>query len=123
MNTIVTFRGRNTAGILDDARANGLLTDESKVIVVSREGDALAGPSDVTNAPMPDDDQVIGELIVIANGGTTKQSAKYLFNLGKYDVASHYGDRPRNKFRVVEIQQGGAYEVLCRWGYTQLPNE
>ena len=79
MATVVFFRGRNTSGILSDARRLGVVADDDRVVVICRENDALAEEGDVTVPPMPKPDD---QLIVVANGGTTAQAAPYLFALG-----------------------------------------
>lgn len=101
MATVVLFRGRNTSGILADARRLGVVADSDEVVVVCREGDALAEEGDVTTPPMPKADD---QLTVIANGGTTAQAAPYLFALGATS----------GSVKVIDLQRDGAAVLIER---------
>ena len=101
MATVVLFRGRNTTGILSDARRLGVVADDDRVVVICRENDALAEEGDVTVPPMPKPDD---QLIVVANGGTTAQAAPYLFALGGATGC----------VRVVDLQRDGVTVLIER---------
>ena len=102
MATVVLFRGRNTTGILSDARRLGVVADDDRIVVVCRENDALAEEGDVTVPPMPKADD---QLIVVANGGTTAQAAPYLFALGGTTGGS---------VKVIDLQRDGVAVLIER---------
>lgn len=99
--TTIFFRGRNTDGIITDARAYGLAN--GNVVIVARDGDALAKPGDRFASDFVGDLAFSfgGDITIVANGGTTAQAAPIISR-----VAFEAG-RGRVSARVVEIPLDG----------------
>lgn len=69
---LILFLGRNTEGILADARRE--FSAETDLLVLTREGDALQPPAGATSLSSSRFEPKEGEIyVVIANGGTTSQ--------------------------------------------------
>ncbi|MEK7537014.1 MAG: hypothetical protein AAB584_01015 [Patescibacteria group bacterium] len=69
---ILSFLGRNTEGILADARRG--FPNEQGVLVISRDGDQLQPPAGVEVVPVSAFAPAAGEsYTLIANGGTSSQ--------------------------------------------------
>lgn len=80
---ILFFRGRNTAGIVNDATGAGLCEGRTPVIVC-REGDALAEPGDLTTGEIVRALFDSDDIIVVCNGGTTRQQVPVVLRLGQF---------------------------------------
>ena len=107
MKTVVTFRGRNTVDILEDAKRFGILDDDDRVIVVCRKNDQLAQTGDVLQVPY----SLAGDVVLVANGGTTAQLVPAMLRLMAMSQSS--GDcqgepyPPDISLRIVEVQRDG----------------
>lgn len=103
--TVVFFRGRSTAAIMEDARRLGLLCEQDRVIIVKRRHDQLAEPGDVLEPPFP----IWGELVVVCNGGTTEQQVPTIVNAMQHCVSPGpspgvgHDDPPFGRTLLVEL--------------------
>lgn len=99
MAKVIFFRGRNTKGIIEDARAAGI---DGEFIVVCRDGDALAEPGDIPVSDFePGDD-----IIIVANGGTTAQAAPVIAK------AAYLAGQGEAWVWVVEVDRDGRVNRL-----------
>lgn len=124
MKKVIFFRGRNTDGIIADAKAFGIVGDGDKCYVICREGDALAQPGDMTpdqfrnDLFIHDDDN----FIIIANGGTTKQLVPVVVRFAGFSAVQDEQDAQafyeglRNDHRgwtwkVLDVQRDGVEQI------------
>jgi hypothetical protein len=97
---IVTFLGRNTPGILADARRE--FGEDLKVLVVSRDGDQLQPPAGVETVSVSEFEPTVGEsYTLIANGGTSSQLLPVVKRLVKVGVS----------FQAWDLQREGKVQV------------
>lgn len=83
---LILFLGRNTDGILSDARRE--FGNEENVIVVSRDGDQLLPPAGLEGVSVSEFQPVEGEsYTLIANGGTSSQLLPVVKRLVKAGVS------------------------------------
>lgn len=104
--TVVFFRGRNTAAIVEDARKLNLLSHDDKIIIVKRLHDSLAEPGDLPDLPLP----VTGELVVVCNGGTTQQQVPTIAKTMLHCMSSGTATR------LVEVLQEEVRELWTSCG-------
>lgn len=105
MSKVIFFRGRNTAGIIEDARAAGI---DGEFVIVCRDGDALAEPGDIPVSEFkiePSDD-----IIVVANGGTTAQAAPVIAK------AAYLAGQGEAWVWVIEVDRDGWVNRLVDFG-------
>jgi len=97
---ILSFLGRNTEGILADARRE--FPNEQGVLVISRDGDQLQPPAGVVPVPVSEFAPVKGEsYTLIANGGTTAQLLPVVKRLVEEGV----------EFTAWDLQREGTVQV------------
>lgn len=113
MSTIfVFFHGRNTAGIIQDAkRFLGLDLDRHRVILVIRRNEQEPIPGEIKKVEriFPDGQIreifVNDEVIVVANGGATAQQ-QVTYNLIKQASVCRY------KLKIYDLQSYGANRMF-----------
>lgn len=93
------FRGRNTTGIMEDARKAGVLTDNDQVVVICRYGDSLAEPGDQIHLGMPIDNHLV---VLVANGGTTEQQVPTVLRVA----------RSGGPYQIIQIERDGKSTIL-----------
>ena len=99
------FRGRNTAGIEADARVAGIIGADDEIVVVARQGDALAQPGDVTQL-----DDLVGQadlVVVICNGGTSAQLVPIIMALVQTAEWEGYDHALKWYWAAYDVQMDG----------------
>lgn len=97
----LTFLGRNTEGILSDAKTN--LEELGEINVIARDGDKLEAPSGLQKTGVSDftPDQNF-DYIIIANGGTSQQLLPTIKKLVEQGI----------KFKAYDLQRDGVAQVM-----------
>jgi hypothetical protein len=110
---VIFFRGRNPAGIIEDARNEGILQDGDKVVIVCRENDNLAQPGDVTSVELPK----VEPVTLVANGGTTAQVVPLIVNIVKNCSHAMIADLQRDGLKILYRQGMASRSSIARgWG-------
>lgn len=90
------LNGRSTAGIVADARK--AFGEDIEILVVARDGDALAAPEGLSTTPVSRFEPIEGtSYTLVANGGTSAQLVPVLLRL----------ERSTSQYRVVDLQRDG----------------
>ena len=96
---IISFLGRNSEGILADARRE---FGNQQVLLVARDGDQLAPPPGMSCVPVSAfKPEASEEYILIANGGTSAQLLPVVKRLVESGV----------KFQAWDLQREGKVQV------------
>jgi len=96
---IIIMRGRSTQGIKADAMAH--FGEDHKFVTLALEFDPMALEGDVTPDVIA---RMTGDLVVIANGGTTELQVRTVLACTRYTGGS---------WRIIDLQRDYVRELAC----------